>query len=278
MTDVDPFDIFNRALLKKGNADEESIIIKHTDEDEDNNETQEIHRKECEHSNIVDDGDNKICQDCFECIVNISKHQEWIDYSKSGQRLQERNTTDKNIYKDVENMKYPYDIVCYANDMFSFITNGKTHRADNRKAIILICMFDSFKLHNDPRILASLQKDFNLSDKKVCKGMKIVGLRRGQYKNATPIYITVPILITEIMSLFNANASSICDALKIYSLIENKSVIINRCRPQSVASAVIYYYIKKSGRVIDIDTFTTKVNLTEATILKIIKEMNKIIE
>ena len=61
--------------------------------------------------------------------------------------------------------------------------------------------------------------------------------------------------------------------------IKNKSSIINRSRPQSVASSLIYFFLCKikGANNVNIKDFVKKVKLSELTINKIVKEIESII-
>ena len=65
------------------------------------------------------------------------------------------------------------------------------------------------------------------------------------------------------------------DIIDIYNKIRNKSTIINRSRPQSVISSLIYYFMcKKYGsNNVNIKDFIKKAKLSELTIYKISKEI-----
>ena len=67
------------------------------------------------------------------------------------------------------------------------------------------------------------------------------------------------------------------EIIEIYNKIKNKSTIINRSRPQSVISSLIYYFLcKKNGaNNVNIKDFIKKVKLSELTINKISKEIDE---
>ena len=60
-------------------------------------------------------------------------------------------------------------------------------------------------------------------------------------------------------------------------LIKNKSSILNRSRHQSVASGIVRYYILITGKNISMQDFKSKVNLSELTINRIVKEIARIL-
>jgi hypothetical protein len=65
----------------------------------------------------------------------------------------------------------------------------------------------------------------------------------------------------------------------VYERIKNKSSMINRSRPQSVASSLIYYHFaKKHGaNNFSIKDFIKKIKLSELTVNKISKEITRIL-
>ena len=261
---VDPFDIFDDAILEEKRE-------------------RQIVDKKCNHLNVFQCGQNTTCTDCSEILCNISKQKEWFNCnnestSRNQTRCHQITKIDKNIYGDVEGMDFPSPIIFEANNMYLAITEGKTHRANNRKAIIFGCIFRAYKYSDDPKSLEQLQAVFPLTEKVISKGMKVVGLNIHKYKKNIPTYITASNLIPEIMCKFNAKREHINDVLKLYAMIKNKSSIINRSRPQSIAISLIYYYIRETGRNISIEEFIQKVNLSEPTITKIIKEIEKIMK
>ena len=67
------------------------------------------------------------------------------------------------------------------------------------------------------------------------------------------------------------------EVLELYEKIKNKSTVINRSRPQSVASGLVRYYILLKRKDIPMNEFRSKVELSELTINRIVKEIEKIL-
>ena len=53
---------------------------------------------------------------------------------------------------------------------------------------------------------------------------------------------------------------------------------MNRSRPQSIASGLVRYYILLRKKDISMDEFRVKVDLSELTIIRIVKEIARILE
>jgi len=64
----------------------------------------------------------------------------------------------------------------------------------------------------------------------------------------------------------------------IYKKIDNRSSKLNRARPQSVAAAVIYYWVCQNKINISIKDFATTTNLSELTINKNKKEVEQVMD
>ena len=90
-------------------------------------------------------------------------------------------------------------------------------------------------------------------------------------------YITPEHLITDIMAKFDASQDQIDEGIDIYRKIQNKSSILNRSRPQSVAAGIVRYYILINSKDISMTDFRAKVKLSELTINRIVKEIEKLL-
>ena len=91
------------------------------------------------------------------------------------------------------------------------------------------------------------------------------------------IYITPVNLIEDIMDKFEASKEQKNEVINLYNKIKNKSSKINRSRPQSISSALIYYWISYKNINISLKDFSKRVELSELTIVKIAKEISEIL-
>ena len=267
---MDDFDIFEKALNKINQNNDKKII-----------------NNNCKHNNINLENGVNICTDCgIEININIKNNKEWryygssdTKYSSDPNRCHIRKEFERSIYKDVDKMGFSNKIVNEANKIYNSVTNGKIYRGNSRKSIIFACIFHAYKLNGNPQNCEQLIKIFNLEKKIGLKGLKHVNLHAP--KNSK-VRITPPMspenLIEYIMNKFNATDSQKQDVLVLYTKIKNKSSILNRSRPQSVASGLVRYYINLTGKDISMEVFKEKVNLSELTINRIVKEIEKILE
>lgn len=240
--------------------------------------------KKCQHLNVDNQNNLSVCVDCgMEINRNIVFNKEWRYYGASDTRFnsdpnrcQIRKISDRSIFKDVENLGFSDKIISIADNLYQDVTNGKVFRGNSRKAIVFACIFHAYKLEGKPQSCEQLINIFNLDRKIGLKGLKHVNLNSKQHIKTT--YITPQNLIREIMEKFDATEQQIEEVNNLYSKIRNKSSILNRSRPQSVASGLVRYYILLKGKDISIKEFKQKVKLSELTIEKMAKEIAKILQ
>ncbi len=245
-----------------------------------------INKKQCEHLHVISDNGTTLCEDCGEEINrDISYDKEWRYYGAADtkhnsdpNRCHIRKIEDRTIYKDVEGMGFSDKILTKANELYVEVTKGKIYRGNSRKAIVFACIFHTYKSVGNPQSCDNLISIFNLKRKIGLQGLKHVNLNAPKNSYVRMSYITPENLIREIMNKFDADESQVKEVIQLYERIKNKSSILNRSRPQSVASGLVRYYIIKNNKNISLSEFKNKVNLSELTINRICKEITKILE
>lgn len=258
---------------------EQSISSEEKTSDEDIQE-----RYNCDHKNIKYEKGMNICTDCgLEISEIVSHNKEWRFYGQSDNcrtsdpnRVIVRKDSETNIFKDVENMGFSDKIVSQANIIYKQVTNGKIFRNNYRKSIIFASIFHSYKLNNTPQSHEKLINIFNLDKKTALKGLKHVSLNAPK-KTINNTYITPINFIGETMEKFHATEEHIKEVVEIYNKIKNKSSRINRSRPLSISSSVIWFWICKTKRDISLKEFTSKINLSDLTVTKLAKEIGRIL-
>lgn len=249
----------------------------------------------CNHTNISNENGIIYCNDCGEQITNDISKKDWRDsdntdslYTMDPTRCQMRKVEDRSIYKDVENLGFSDKIVELANELYLEVTKNdkknnndpdtyKICRGNSRKALVFACIFHSYKLSNQPQSCESLIRAFNLDRKSGLKGLKHVNLNVSKKSPVRTTYITPGNLIDEIMDNFNATREQKDEVMRLYEKVSNKSSNLNRSRPQSVASGLVFYWIIITKKSISLQDFTEKVKLSELTINKKCKEIAKIL-
>jgi transcription initiation factor TFIIIB Brf1 subunit/transcription initiation factor TFIIB len=235
----------------------------------------------CIHANVIDENGIVTCQDCNEEIVqNIQHEKEWRYYGPSDtkrssdpNRVQKRKSEERNIHRDVENLGFSDKVISKANGIYIEVTKGQIFRGNSRKAIIFACIFHSYKILGNPQSHENLIKLFGLNRRSGLKGIKHVNIHAPKTSEIHTTVITPVILVKDLMSKFKAKPSQVKEVTDLYGRIRNRSSKLNRSRPQSTSSGLIFYWIKLRGIDITIKEFAKKADLSELTITKIAKEI-----
>ena len=214
----------------------------------------------CSHPDVIVEKGMTVCRDCGEEVQNnIEYDKEWRYYGQSDtkhnsdpNRVQIRKQEERSIYKDVESLGFSETIVSKANKIYSQVTQGKIFRGNSRKAIVFACIFHAYKTGGKPQSHEKLIKIFNLTRKSGLKGLKYVNLYAPKDSNIRTTYITPVNLVEEIMSQFTSSTEQKNEVLELYEKIKNKSSKLNRSRPLSVASGIVYYWITIKNKDINI--------------------------
>jgi transcription initiation factor TFIIIB Brf1 subunit/transcription initiation factor TFIIB len=273
------FQLFNQALeaYEKNQdnnvSEEESENVKKGDDDD------------CSHENVINEKGVSICVDCGEEIQNVAQEKEWRYYGQSDtkhvsdpNRVQMRKLEERSIYKDVEGLGFSENIVAKANKIYAQVTQGKIFRGNSRRAIVFASIFHSYKGTKRPLSHDRLIKIFGLTRKTGLKGLKYVNLYAPKDSKIRTTYITPVNLIEEIMELFSATPEQTQEVVSLYEKIRNKSSRLNRSRPASLGSGIVFYWIGMKKKDISLKEFAKKVGLSELTINKIAKEVADVVQ
>lgn len=258
------------------------------DKDDKDDMITEDEKKECQHLTRITEAGTMLCFDCGFAITQvISYDKDWRYYGSDDTRKNSdpnrchiRKVEDKSIFKDVESYRFPEKIVNTANDIYTQVTNGKIYRGKSRKAIIFGCIYQSIKINGKAHTCESLRVLFGLDRKSILKGLKYVNLKAP--KTMQHMRSRLPQtneLLEEYMSKFDLRYEHRGTLLTLAERIKNRSTMINRSRPQSIASALIYYYLcaTRGSNNVNMADFIDKVGLSELTILKIYREIERVL-
>jgi transcription initiation factor TFIIIB Brf1 subunit/transcription initiation factor TFIIB len=241
----------------------------------------------CFHANKETKDGVEICSDCgTELLKQLSLEPEWRFYRENDNknsfdpsRCHLRKNEEKNIYKELEPMGFPDDIISYANELYENITKGDIKRGRYRQALLYACVYFAYKYKGVPQIPSNLSAKFKLQRKDISKGLKYFQLycsvpKPSQMSQAQSYSNFIP----EIMKYFKSSQIHIDNVVALYDKIRCKSSLLHRSNPQSVISGTIFFYFQKIGGSISCADFSSKVGLSELTIMKIVKEIVSILE
>jgi len=229
----------------------------------------------CQHENLSEERGIYVCLDCGEEQTELT--QTTTSSIVDSGRVHMRKIEETGIFKDVETMRFNEKIVAMANKIYLEVTKGKIFRGKSRKAIIFACIYHAFKANGKIQTHERLLKQFELTKKIGLRGLNRVNLQIPKNSPLRQTTVTPVDLIEEIMDAFSSSTEQKHEVIDIYNKIRNKSSILNRSRPQSVASGIVFYWIGINKKSITIDDFKEKVSPSSSTILKMAKEVGNII-
>ena len=250
-----------------------------------NKNNEKILTNECRHENIKAEGISNICTDCGVILSkDFSYEREWRYYglvdtkhNNDPNRCSIRKSDEKNIEKDVEKLGINAKIMEKADELYNTVTENKIYRGNTRKGIIYACVYHAYLLNNTPKSNEELITIFDINQKIALNGLKFVNLNLPSDSKSRNYEINTKHLITEIMENFNATVFQKNQVLNLYSKLENRSSLLNRSRPQSVACGIVRFYILKINPTVSLDYFKQKCKLSDLTLSRIVKEIERIV-
>ena len=239
----------------------------------------------CKHENITTEKNITICEDCGEELEGVvAFDKEWRFYGSNDNRFsadpnrcQMRKDPGRTIYNDVKNLNLGDSIITIADDLYKTVTDGSIHRGNRRKGIIFACVRQAYIYIGKPQELDSLKDLFNIDRRAGLKGIKYINPHIPEKYKKQQCFITYEDIIRHIMNKFEAKTAHIQEVLDLLPLVRDKSRTLNGSRASSLAAGLIYYWIEKNEKGINIKEFASKVNLSELTVKKIYNEINRVL-
>ena len=239
----------------------------------------------CNHSVVTEENGIVTCFDCNQQLEkNVFHDKEWRFFgyndnktSSDPNRVHLRKTEERNIILDVANMGFSDKIVSTANKIYLDVTKGKISRGNARKSLVFACVFHSFKVHGKALSHEKLMDIFQLNRKSALRGLRDVSLNSSKDSVIHITYITPMNIIDDIMDKFKVTDKHKNEVKELYEKVKNKSSKINRSRPQSIASSIIYFWICLNNIDISLKSFAKKVDLSELTISKLSREISTVL-
>lgn len=238
----------------------------------------------CTHENAYEDGNGLyVCKDCNTEIDIPSFEAEWRYYnnsdsasSKNPSRCHRNRNQDCNIAKDFEkkNIQVPESIRKHVEVKYQKIVGTQTVRGKCRQAIIAACLFHTYQYFGEYRTSDYIRNKFDLSKKNMSAGLTryYEVFTEDREKN-----IKSEDLLVWLLTLTGVEKKYYQDIVQISRYLENSSKLLKRSSPQSVAAAVIYFYLclnpeYKSKLGLTKNKFADKVMLSDITITKLVNE------
>lgn len=242
----------------------------------------------CKHTqSICDNKNNIVCDTCgLQLNKNISFEKDRYygsndcKFKKDPTRCSFRKeTSSKGLLPDCERFNLPKAILLDANMIYEHLSQNNIYRGKKRKGIIFACIYQAYKMNDQPKSCENLIKLLNIEQNTALRGLKYshTHLEMNKYKienkQKTNSNSSIEDLIEEIMKEFDATLNQVNEVKELYKSLIVKSSLLNRSRPVSVACGLIKYYIISKGIYIP-EIFDCKIKLSNMTLLRIEREIN----
>jgi transcription initiation factor TFIIIB Brf1 subunit/transcription initiation factor TFIIB len=245
----------------------------------------------CKHTETEVDGGITFCTECGLELQYFLVQDDHASFNIDPSRCSIRRHTDKVIYSDIQSIGLSNEAMKLSNDIYMDACKS-IHRGRFRKAIIFACVFNACNILQEPRDYTKLVNLFEITRTDALKGIKHI---RQNVSKDSLIYrqnITAVHFIREYLNYIGFTKDDIDRALVTYTSIDGKSSLLNRSKPQSVASGFVSFY---SGHIVktnngsvngsssgsvnvsaaDISKFS---HISESTIYKTEKEVRRVIQ
>jgi transcription initiation factor TFIIIB Brf1 subunit/transcription initiation factor TFIIB len=245
-----------------------------------NNKDKSKDKNKCIHSSIINENGIDICVDCGENLNSETFDTEWRYYGDNSKsydptRCQYRKVQDKGIKKELEKMAFSREIIDKADYYYQKVTQGDIKRSLYRQGIMFACVYYSYKFYKKKITTVELDEIFKIGRRKMSKGLTYFKVRipKDEIVDEEEDYVTAEDFIPKILEKWNVKESHVKHVVEIFKTLKDKSSLLNTSNPQSVASGIVYYYLKKLGIDITPGKFGKIVELSEITINRITNEV-----
>ena len=247
------------------------------------NKKSKIKRK-CLHENTYE-GDNglHLCKDCGEEIEIFDFQPEWRYYggfdnrsTKDPARCHRGRPSGKNLTKMFEELKIdiPNAIKAQVESKYNKVVGKNTVRGKGRRSIVAACLFYTYREFGEYRTSDYIRNLFFLTKKNMSDGLSDY---YAAFPDARTEHTTPENLIRWIFTLTGVNQNHYRRVVQISRYLENSSRLLERSSPQSVASAIVYFYLclfpeHKFELGLTKNKFAEKALLSDITVTKLVRE------
>ena len=244
----------------------------------------------CMHEHVRKDDNGTVCTQCGQVIDNLDFTQEWRYYGamdsrsmKDPTRCHSHKSTPKGIKSvfEARGVEVSAALIRCVEGKYTKVleaTGSKVLRGKGREAIVANCLFYAYQENGEYRTSIYIRNLFDLEQKRMSLGAT-------KYYTAFPEdrvkHITPEKLIPWIMKLTGVETKHYRRIISIARYISSASELVERSNPQSVAAAIVYFYLclnpeykEKIGATKS--AFAKKALLSDLTVGKIVREIENL--
>ncbi len=217
--------------------------------------------KPCEHAETFLDACRLICAECGMMLSEKVLAERW-----SAVGMRKRKVTECPIYNEIP-AYVPQHIKDLTVEIYKSVTGTDIFRNTLRRAIVLACLHRASILKHQPICFEEMLEMFNLKTHEANKGVSYVA---HNISRTSPF--TIPFLNDEIDIESNLASLDLMDEIvpvtKLFNLVKKDSDILNNSQCKSVVCGCVFTWLKFKGVQITLKQFSTKIGMSEMTIVK----------
>ena len=200
----------------------------------------------CKHASVGRVHGQSYCKSCGQSLFSFS-HED-TRYFEDGATVAADRKQVKSIRKELEALALPEEVRDRADRIYGYRVGFNTYRSTVRKEVMFVCINDAYKelgIFRNPQEIADL---LGLKRKGMSRGvMRCSSLYTGkpetnEHRSLTAVDL-VPNMLTDCG--IHVDPSHLEDIANIYQHAKERSELLNRSKPQSIAAALIYYYLSQ---------------------------------
>ena len=248
-----------------------------------------ILKDECKHENVCEDDTSgiQVCRDCGLEIEALDFKPEWRYYgssdnrsSKDPSRCQKGKNNKTSIDKILEKqgIEIPDVIKNFIEQKYKLILSDSKRRGKEAKSIVAACHFYVLIDFGEYRTNDYIRNLYGISRKSMSDGITVYLEKFPDDRNKT---VKPEQLIKWIMRKTGVHKERYTEIVTLSRYFDKSSKSLARSSPQSVASAIIYFYLcinpeYKASLGLTKSKFSKKADLSDITITKLVKEIARI--
>jgi transcription initiation factor TFIIIB Brf1 subunit/transcription initiation factor TFIIB len=176
--------------------------------------------------------------------------------------------------KEIQRLNLPPEIKFRSEEIYKQYFNKKVHRKSCRTAILFACLYQSYKEMKEVKEPQYIGEIIGANQKEMRKGMKFYYMNRPELD-----YVINAIdLIPHVLEKSKTFISDTSEIENLFHYIKERSEMISRSNPYSVACSLVYYVLVKNNKITNKESFCEQVGRCPMTIMKIFKEIEILIE
>lgn len=189
------------------------------------------------------------CRDCGETLPSFCKEDTKF-FDDASTVLASDHKLPKSIRKELDILPLAEAVKDRADKIYAEKVGTNTYRSNVRQEVKFNCLFEAFKqlgIYKDPCEIAKMLK---IKRKGMSRGILRCSFLCTGKETTQTMAITAVHLVPEMLTRNGVefDQSHLEDIARIHDYAKERSEILNRSKPQSIASSLVYFYLRKKDK------------------------------